>query len=55
MDFTALTDDQLDQQRRAIIAEQERRKALEDIPEQIAELTSKYLEGGGDPGNLKTS
>lgn len=54
MDLTQLTDDELDEHRRAVIAEQERRQALANIPEQIADLTEKYAELGGNPDNLKS-
>lgn len=54
MDLTKLTDEELDQLRRDTLAEQERREALETIPQQIAELKQKYVEGGGDPEDLET-
>jgi hypothetical protein len=53
MDLTKLSDEELNQHRRDVLAEIERRVALETIPEQIAELKTKYLEGGGDPNKLK--
>lgn len=52
MNLQDLTDEELDQHRQAVLAEQERRQALATIPEQIAELAKKYVDGGGDPGNL---
>ena len=52
MNLRDLTDDQLDQHRQDVLAEQERRQALATIPDQIRELTAKYVDGGGDPGNL---
>ena len=53
MDLKQLSDEELDQHRRDVLAEQERRQALETIPDQIAELKQKYVEGGGDPTNLE--
>ena len=53
MDLNQLADEELDQLRRDVLAEQERRENLERIPEQIAELKAKYVEGGGDPAKLK--
>lgn len=52
MDLKTLTDEELDQHRQEVLAEQERRQALATIPDQIAELARKYVDGGGDPGNL---
>lgn len=52
MDLTKLSDEELDQHRRDVLQEQERREALETIPQQIAELKAKYVEGGGDPKEL---
>lgn len=52
-DLCELTDEELDQHRRDVLTEQERRSAIETIPAQIAELKDKYLEGGGDPANLE--
>lgn len=48
MDYTTLTDDQLDEERTAILIEQERRANLAQIPATIQELADKYAEGGGD-------
>lgn len=53
MDMKTLSDEELDQHRRDVLAEQERREALETIPTQIAELKQKYVEGGGDPKELE--
>ena len=52
MDLTNLSDDGLDQLRRDVLTEQERRANLAQIPDQIAELREKYVAGGGDPGDL---
>ena len=48
MDLTTLTDEQLDDHRRAVLIEQERRANLEAIPEQIKELAEKFRDGGGE-------
>ena len=53
MDLKKLSDEELDQHRRDVLQEQERREALETIPDQIIELKAKYVEGGGDPTNLE--
>lgn len=47
------SDDALDEHRRAIITEQERRANLARIPEQIKDLAEKYREGGGDEEALQ--
>ena len=52
MDYKNLTDEQLDEARRAILVEQERRANLEQIPATIQELAAKYTEGGGDREEL---
>lgn len=52
MDYKKLTDEELDEERQAILVEQERRANLEQIPSTISELAAKYTEGGGDRGEL---
>lgn len=52
MNLQDLTDEQLDQHRQDVLAEQERRQALATIPDQITGLARKYVDGGGDPVNL---
>ena len=52
MDYKTLTDEQLDEARTAILAEQERRANLAQIPATISELATKYAEGGGDREEL---
>ena len=52
MDYKSLTDDQLDEARRAILAEQEWCANLAQIPATIQELAAKYAEGGGDRKEL---
>lgn len=46
------TDEKLDEYRLLIIAEQERRIALAEIPDQIAVLAKTYRDGGGDEQSL---
>lgn len=53
MDLKELSDEELDQLRTEVQIEQERRKALEQIPEQIRELTAKYVAGGGQVEDLQ--
>ena len=53
MDLTTLTDEQLDDHRRAVLIEQERRANLAAIPDQIAELARKFRDGGGDESALQ--
>lgn len=52
MDLTTLIDDDLDQLRRDVLTEQERRVNLSQIPQQIADLQRTYVDGGGDPDDL---
>lgn len=52
MDLTTLTDEQLDDHRRAVLIEQERRANLAAIPGQIKELAEKFRDGGGGEGAL---
>ena len=52
MDYKDFTDEQLDEARQAILAEQERRSNLTQIPATIQELATKYTEGGGDREEL---
>jgi len=49
MDYTSISDEDLDLHLNAIINEQERRKNIASIPGQIASLKQKFIEGGGDP------
>ena len=48
IDIDGLDDAALDQLRRRVLAEQERRANLAAIPEQIKELAEKFRDGGGD-------
>ena len=52
MDYKKLTDEQLDEARKAILIEQERRANLAQIPVTIQELSVKYKEGGGSQEEL---
>ena len=52
MDYKKLTNEQLEEARRAILIEQERRANLEQIPATIQELAAKYKEGGGNQDDL---
>ena len=52
MDYRTLTDEQLDEARKAILIEQERRANLAQIPAAIQELSAKYREGGGSQEEL---
>lgn len=52
MDIIALNDEQLSAHLNAVLAEHERRQALATIPDQIRDLTAKYVDGGGDIANL---
>lgn len=53
MEMKSLSDAELDQLRVEVLTEQERRKALADIPDQIRELTAKFIDGGGNPTELE--
>lgn len=48
MEPHTVTDDELAEHLNAVIAEQERRAALERIQGQIATLRQQYVDGGGD-------
>lgn len=52
MDLKTLSDEALSDYLNAVLAEQERRKALAEIPAQIEELTAKYVAGGGNVEDL---
>lgn len=55
MDYKTLSDEQLNEARREILIEQERRANLAQIPATIQELASKYTEGGGDRQALENA
>ena len=48
IEIDGLDDAALDQLRRRVLAEQERRANLAAIPEQVAALAKVYRDGGGD-------
>lgn len=52
MDLTTYDDEELDQLRRDVLAERERRNKVAAIPDQIAALRDEYLAAGGDPADL---
>lgn len=52
MDLRTLTDEDLDDLRRGVQIEQERRENVAAIPEQVAALAKVYREGGGDEAAL---
>lgn len=51
-DLSTLTDEQLDEQRVAILTEQERRQRMAAIPNQIKDLADQYEAGGGSRQSL---
>lgn len=54
MDLKSLTDEELFDHLNAVLTEQERRQALAQIPEQIRDLTAKYVAGGGNLEDLQS-
>lgn len=52
MNLNDLSDDDLDNLRRDVLIEQERRQARDQIPAQIADLTARFIDAGGDPADL---
>ena len=52
MNLNELSDDELDNLRRQVLIEEERRQARDQIPAQIADLTARFLDAGGDPNDL---
>lgn len=53
MDLKTMTDDELSEHLNAVLAERERRQALATIPDQIRDLTAKYVDGGGNVEDLQ--
>lgn len=51
-DLRDMSDDELDEHRKDVLKEIERRDRLEDIPEQIEKLRNEYETAGGDLGDL---
>lgn len=54
MDYTTLTDDELEQARLEVANEIERRKRLASLPETIKDFTLQYHNDGGDVFALQT-
>lgn len=52
MDLTTLTDEQLDDHRRAVLIEQERRAKLAQLPDQLAAMARDAAEAGCDRDEL---
>lgn len=52
MDLTTLTDEQLDDHRRAVLIEQERRTKLAQLPDQLADMARDAAEAGCDRDDL---
>lgn len=52
MDLTTLTDAQLDERRRAVLIEQERRAKLAELPDQLADMARDAAAAGCDRGDL---
>lgn len=51
-DLREMTDDELDEHRKDVLKEIDRRDRLEDIPEQVGKLRKQYEDSGGDPADL---
>ena len=52
MNLNEPSDDELDQLRIEVLTSAERRQSRDQIPAQIADLTQRYIEAGGDPDEL---
>ena len=52
LDLTTLTDEQLDDHRRAVLIEQERRAKLAQLPDQLAAMARDAAAAGCDPDEL---
>lgn len=50
--YENLSDEDLDSLRVEVMIERERRQARDQIPAQIADLTTRFLDAGGDPNAL---
>lgn len=53
MDLDTMTDDELDDLRRAVLNEQERRAKLAQLPDQLAAMTRDAIAAGVDPDVLR--
>ena len=51
-DFTAYTDEKLEDARLAILNEKERRDRLANAPTAVAQIATRYIEDGGDRAEL---
>jgi hypothetical protein len=52
MDLSTLSDDELGAHLNAVLAEQERRASLRNVPAQVAQLAATYEAGGGSRADL---
>lgn len=52
MNLRTLSDDELTAHLNAVLAEQERRAALANVPAQVAQLAAVYEAGGGNKADL---
>ena len=52
MDLSTLTDDQLDARRVAVLTEQERRRKIAQLPENLADMARDAVAAGCDPDEL---
>lgn len=55
MDLRTMTDDDLDQLRRDVLTEQERRQKLEQLPEQVAAMTRDAVAAGVPTDTLRAA
>lgn len=53
MDLSTLGDDELDDLRRDVLAEQERRAKVADLPDQLAAMTRDAVAAGCDPDVIR--
>lgn len=53
MDIRTLNDDELDDLRRAVLDEQERRVKVSQLPDQLAAMTRDAVAAGCDPETLR--
>lgn len=53
MDLATMTDDELDDARRSVLAEQERRAKVALLPDQLAAMTRDAVAAGCDPEELR--
>lgn len=52
VDLTTFTDDQLDAHRRAVLREQERRRKLAQLPDDLSDMARDAAAAGCDPDEL---